>query len=298
MKNKYYIGIDGGGTKTAFGLFDYNGQLLRKIELSTSHFLQVGYDGCACILKQGVEELSQNVDKKNLFIGIGLAGYGNDENVRGKLEKNIYEVFKDYQYIITNDVHTALIGAFHEEDGILVVAGTGTIAYAKKDNQLYRVGGWGYQIGDEGSAYWIGKQLLSEFCKQADGRKHRDEVYQHIMSYFQIKNPYEMIELVHCMNNERTEIASLALLCNKLADEGHLICQSILREAGQFIFNLVYSLVQQYGICQVSCSGSLFKSEYLKQEFMNCMKAHQMKNKLPENDALYGAYLYVKQQLK
>ena len=84
-----YIGIDGGGTKTAFGLFDTHGKLLDKIELPTCHFLQVGYDRCAQCLKDGIYQL---IDKHELScheLNIGIAGYGSDQqvpNCKQKLE--------------------------------------------------------------------------------------------------------------------------------------------------------------------------------------------------------------------
>lgn len=292
--SQYYIGIDGGGTKTAFGLFDQDGHLIKKQELSTCHFLQVGFAGCAKLIRMGIEDILENIHPKDVMIGIGIAGYGEDQEIRKNIEKELAYELKDYSYIITNDVHIALIGAFCNQDGILVIAGTGTIAYVKKGHKLHRVGGWGYQLGDEGSAYWIGKQLLNEFCKQADGRIEKDDIYKKIMEIYHLKNPYEIIQVIHEMKNERTQIAQLSLLCDELANTGHKICHHILQEAGQYVFELAYTLSKQYGIKKISHGGSLFNNEIIKEQFISCVQKHRLEYQKPYADALYGAYLFVK----
>ena len=87
----YYIGIDGGGTKTAFGLFDDYGKCLYQVDYPTCHFLQVGFDGCAKLLKKGIEDVVKHFPDsyQQLLIGIGIAGYGNDKVIREQLESHI-----------------------------------------------------------------------------------------------------------------------------------------------------------------------------------------------------------------
>lgn len=294
----YYVAIDGGGTKTAFGLFDKEGDLLDKIELSTSHFLQVGYKGCAKCLSKGIQHLvdKYHIDSKEICIGIGIAGYGNEENVRKQLEMHIHEQINEYQYVLTNDMHIALIGALDGKDGIVVVAGTGAIAMAQKDKQVIRCGGWGYQLGDEGSAYWIGKQFLFHFCKQADGREDKDELYDMVMGIYHMNNPYEIITVMNEFENERTEVAKLAKICDELS-QTNKTCQNILQEAGFHIACLVKGLQKHFdNIPLVTYYGSVFHSEYMKESFYHHVKDCQII--ISQHDALYGAYLYAKQNYR
>ncbi|WP_028044206.1 N-acetylglucosamine kinase [Candidatus Stoquefichus massiliensis] len=294
----YYIGIDGGGTKTAFGLFDEEGTCLKRIEYSTCHFLQVGFDGCAYVLKMGVDDFVHqfHISPKELKIGIGIAGYGNDQNIRKQLEESIQANLKEYPYSITNDMHIAMIGSLNGQDGIAVVAGTGTIAMAQANNCIYRCGGWGYQLGDEGSAYWIGKQLLKEFCKQADNRQPRGELYDYIMKYFQIDNPYQMIEHVHNLANERTEIAKLSKICSELADLGHKKSCYILQSAGVHVSELVKGLYHCFDEdIKISYFGGVFQNIIFKESFQSQIHPHQCIE--PIHDALTGAYIYAKMSL-
>ena len=293
----YYIGIDGGGTKTAFGLFDECGTCLYRVNYPTCHFLQVGFDGCAQLIKKGIEDVIKHQPdcSKELQIGIGIAGYGNYKAVCEQLESHIEKELKGYRYVLTNDMHIALIGALDGQDGIAVVAGTGSIAMAHIHSKIYRTGGWGYQLGDEGSAYWIGKKLLNEFCKQADYRQPRDELYDRILDYFKIENPYEIISAIHDMNNERTEIAALAKMCGVLADKGHAICQDILKQAGYHISQLVQGLLPHFEKeVQVTYYGGVFKNIIFKQAL--CYQLSDCRFTEPIHNALVGAYMFAKKE--
>lgn len=294
----YYIGVDGGGTKTAFGLFDDCGKCLYQVEYPTCHFMQVGFDGCARLLREGIENLLNGfpLPTDNIMIGIGIAGYGNDEIIRERLKRHIKKELKGYHYVLTNDMHIALIGALDGQDGIAVVAGTGSIAMAQVNSQIYRCGGWGYQLGDEGSAYWIGKQLLIEFCKQADLRHSRDEIYDYLLEYFTIKNPYEIIVVINNLENERTAIAELAKICSDFAKKGHPVCQDILKQAGFHISELVKVLLPHLNNEKiVTFYGGVFRSSIFKQSFCTQLSNCQLIE--PIHNALVGAYMFAKSSL-
>lgn len=289
-----YIGIDGGGTKTAFGLFNDQGQLLDKIELSTCHFLQVGYDGCAKCLQEGIHQLvsKHNIPCDELKIGIGIAGYGKDQNVRILLEQHINATLHEFNYVLTNDIHIALIGALAGKDGIAVIAGTGAISMAQVKNEIIRCGGWGFQLGDEGSAYWIGKQVLKHFCKQSDGRETKDELYDTIMKKFHLNNPYEVISIINNFDNPRTEIAKLAKMCDELSDSNR-ICTTILEEAGEHIALLVKGLKKYFNDKPlVTFYGGVFRSTTMKERFYQCLDFCEIVE--PQNPAIYGAYLFAR----
>lgn len=290
----YYIGIDGGGTKTAFGLFDEQGNCLKQMELPTCHFLQVGFDGCAKCLRIGVETILKEYCLKSdeVKIGIGIAGYGSDAHIRHELERHIHNELIDYVYALTNDMHVALIGAFNGQDGIAVVAGTGAIAMAQVGKELMRCGGWGYQLGDEGSAYWIGKQLLKCFCEQADGRQEKDNLYSTVMDYFHIENPYEIIAVINQFENERTEVAQLSKLCAKLSND-NLQCRRIFEEAGQHIAKLVKGLRGNFEqVPFVTYYGGVFQNEIFKNSFLKALEGYRIIE--PQNNALVGAYQYIR----
>ena len=288
----YYIGIDGGGTKTAFGLF-HEDVLIDKIELPTCHFLQVGYETMAKRLKEGIDTLvdKYHIDKDDLKIGIGMAGYGNDENIRNTIKEHI-NMYINYKYVITSDIHIALLGGLDGKEGILAIGGTGSIAMADVNGELVRCGGWGYQLGDEGSAYYIGKEVLKAFTKQADGRLDKDDLYDELMNYYHMNNPYEIISIMNNFKNHRNDVAELSLFCDKLSKHS-VVCQDILKDAGYELSLLVKRLISCYDDKPlITYHGGLFHNDIYKQAFISSLSDYEIIE--PSKDALYGAYYYVK----
>ncbi|MFV0393642.1 MAG: N-acetylglucosamine kinase [Coprobacillaceae bacterium] len=294
----YYIGIDGGGTKTIFCLFKENIRI-QTIELTTCHFAQVGFDGCANILKQGIDCLleRESIKLSEVIIGAGIAGYGNDSKLRLQIKEAIVELMPHYQIHLTNDIHIALLGTLGGQDGITIIDGTGAIAMAKVGDRIERIGGWGYQLGDEGSGYWIGKQMLSEFTKQADGRTSKTKLYQAIKEHFKLSDDYQIIAFINNCQNIRTEIARLAKLCDTLAKDEDPVCLSILDKAAYEISLFVEGLRKHYqNKPLVSYYGSVFNSEIFLKNVQNYLEDITLMT--PEFDALYGAYLFVLENIK
>ena len=130
----YYLGIDGGGTKTQFTIINENVEVIQSIKKGTSHFKQIGLTGVEGVLREGLNEVlnKSNLTKDKIDgVCIGLAGYGNIREDREKLQNIIEKVFKDFNYIIRNDVEIAISGALNGDDGIVIVSGTGSIALSK-----------------------------------------------------------------------------------------------------------------------------------------------------------------------
>lgn len=286
----YYIGVDGGGTKTSFVLY-HDKKTIDEVVLTTSHYKQVGYDGTAEILFNGIMALVEKhrLNKNDLVIGIGIAGYGNDEAVRKTLETAISKRLSIYKYYLTSDIHITMIGALDNQEGIVVIAGTGSIALSNYNNNLNRVGGWGYLLGDEGSAFWIGKQLLQHFTQQSDGRQIKTLLYKYIKDKIGIENDYQIIEYINSCDNYRTTVASMAVWVDELAQQNDQICIEIIDDASEYIYKLIKTLAPTQGFYKVSYYGGVFKSK----QFINNIN-NKLQNKLiaPIHTANYGAMIY------
>lgn len=291
----YYIGIDGGGTKTIFGLF-HEDKMIDSVELSTCHFAQVGYDGCAKVLKKGIDQLllTNQLTNSQVIIGAGIGGYGNDKKIRQNIEMAMDKYMPNYKIYLTNDIHIAVLGTLNGEDGITIIAGTGSIAMAKVGNKIERIGGWGYQLGDEGSAYWVGKQMLSFFTKQADGRMDKTPIYQTVKEFFHLEDDYDIIGMINNHKNPRTKIAELSKICDDLANKGDFVCKDIFDKAAYEISLFVEGLKKYYDTKpNVSYYGSVCKSRTFLQSLEKHL--HNVHFTAPKKDALYGAYLYAKE---
>ena len=262
----YYLGIDGGGTKTQFTIINENVEVIQSIKKGTSHFKQIGLTGVEGVLREGLNEVlnKSNLTKDKIDgVCIGLAGYGNIREDREKLQNIIEKVFKDFNYIIRNDVEIAISGALNGDDGIVIVSGTGSIALSKIGNEFKRCGGWGYSIGDEGSAYWIGKKVIEIFSKEADGRLDKTHIYDIIKKNLSLSNDYSLIiyinEEIKC---DRLEIAKFSKLCFEAAKLEDINAINIFNLAAKELSDLVNILIKDFKSNNIKLSyiGGVFKS--------------------------------------
>lgn len=262
----YFLGIDGGGTKTSFTLINEKGNVIHKTTMGTCHYNQIGFEKLEILLKEGLDKVikAANISKGDIAQSfIGLAGYGRIEEVRIKIEEVVKKAFEGVNYILGNDVQVAIAGALKGQDGINIVSGTGSIALALKDKELIRVGGFGPAIGDEGSAYWIGKKALQLFSKEVDGRAKKGCLYNIFIKELSLKDDYEIISYVNDrIKCDRGEIAKLSKLCSLAALEGDEEASLIFKEAGKELAEMVKVLLKNYGDEKVlvSYTGGVFKS--------------------------------------
>lgn len=298
----YFLGIDGGGTKTCFTLINEKGNVINRVIKGTCHPTQIGFDNLEKLLTEGLEEIikSNNISKEEVTKSyLGLAGYGIVKEIAEGIAKVVSKVFNGMDYILNNDVRVAIAGALAGEDGINVVAGTGSIALALKDEKVLRCGGWGYSIGDEASAYWIGKKSLALFSKQSDGRVEKAPLYEIFKKELDLKTDFEIVSYVNeKLKGDRGEIAKLAKLCSDAAECGDEGAIAIFNEAAKEISEMIKTLLKNYDkdVVKVSYTGGVFKSGELilkpLREYLNGYNAELVEPQLsPDLGACLLAYI-------
>lgn len=282
-----FIGIDGGGTKTKMVLYDEECHSLKELVLPTVHILTQSKDKCIEILREGVEQLDpQGICK----IGIGLAGYGQNKELRKEIEDICYSAFYPRTYVLESDVRIALEGALNGQDGIVVIAGTGSIAFSLCNGTLKRCGGWGYQLGDEASAYWIVKRMFSIYCQEVDGRLPQTKLYELIKTECHLENDYDIITYMN--HHDHTQIASLAYINTLAAKEKDPHALSIYKEAAQELYKLIVCLSNDFiDPIQVSYIGGVLEhaGEYII-PYLKVLLGNQYNVIPPVHTPEYGAY--------
>lgn len=211
----FYLGVDAGGTFTRFVVFNENGEEVKRIVTESIHFMKVGYEGIQAKFEEVKQKLElEGFDTNSIKVAVGTAGYGNDLAIRKGIEDAIWSVFPGAY--ITNDARFAMISALNNEDGVYVISGTGSIAFREYEGNQDRRGGFGYLLGDEGSAYWIGKKCLEVFTKEADNRYLRSDFYIKVMNTFNLKSPYDLIGIA---NSQKDDIRTWTAGFSKIASE-------------------------------------------------------------------------------
>lgn len=261
----YYLGVDGGGTKTAFCLTDDSGKIVRLIELGTCHIEQVGKEGIRKIFSGFFQELAEDGITKDEIAGtfLGMPGYSEVERWDTEILEVVSEYFKNFH--CGNDVVAGWAGSLKCEDGINLVAGTGAIAFGiNREKDSFRTSGWGQFCGDEGSAFWIGKKGIECFTKQADCRYEKGPLYNLFRERLRLEKDFDLIELIHdTWKFSRTEIANLAILVSEAARAGDGYADGILKEAACEIGLMVKGIVRQMDFqntLKISYSGGVFKA--------------------------------------
>ena len=200
MKMKWYIGIDGGGTKTEFLLRRENGTVLGKIRKGSADYREIGLDGVGEMVCKGIQELLAEYGKQPEDICCACMGMPNfseipenDAYIKKWLEKH----WTKFPIYLVNDVLVGWAGALALKPGIHLVAGTGTIAIGVKNpHQYIRCGGWHNRFSDEGSGYWLGIETMRLFTKEADGRRAKGALYELIKAEFEITEDTEDMKVV------------------------------------------------------------------------------------------------------
>ena len=262
----YFLGVDGGGTKTCFTLIDVNGKVISKVIKGPSHPTQIGFENLEKLLIEGLEEIITNnkISASDIeSVTLGLAGYGIVKEIAEGIAKIVERVFNEIKYELVSDVRVAISGALAGEDGINIVAGTGSIALALKNNEIIRCGGWGYTVGDEASAYWIGKKTIALFSKESDGRAEKGALYELVRKNLGLNKDAEIISYVNDkIKGDRSEIAKLAKICSDAAILGDEEAMAIFNEAAVEITEMIKVLLRNFGNEQVKVSytGGVFKS--------------------------------------
>lgn len=171
MGNKnteYYLGIDGGGTKTEFLLTDKNGNEIKRLFLGCSNPVNIGIENTLEVLSQGISEICEGKSKEIISVFAGIAGAKT-----GDYSKQITDFLFSFGFescFCGSDVDLALEMALGKSDGTAVIMGTGIVAFSKNGEAYYRTGGRGYMIDKGGSCFHYGSDAINSVFKFIDGR--------------------------------------------------------------------------------------------------------------------------------
>ena len=154
----HYLGIDGGGTKTELAIADTGGNILSRLTLGPSNPNDVGLEACLSVIDEGIRAVSTDITPENISMFAGLAG-GISGNNRQLITRHL-SAYGFGKYDNGSDAQNAVSACLGHEDGVAVIMGTGAIAFAQRQGVLYRTGGYGYLLGDEGSGFALGRDAI------------------------------------------------------------------------------------------------------------------------------------------
>ncbi len=232
MSGDLILGIDGGGTKVMVALADRSGRILR-----------TGLGGGVNAMDNPAwrTELEAQIEpfrseRRLTAVAAALPVYGEVAHLSLQLEEAIAQAFPNARTRVLNDVDAAHLGALAGKSGILVLSGTGSMAWARNaKGEPARTGGWGDIIGDEGSSYWIGRLALNLVSQSLDGRLPPTALVRAIFDHLRLDpiNPMDSLGAWATSDAKRSSIAALSSVVDKAALNGDTAARGLLDLAAE-----------------------------------------------------------------
>ena len=273
-KSELIIGIDGGGTKTSCILFDTEGNIIDRIIKEGSN-LYVFKENGVNILLSAINKILQknklNIDDINAY-GIAVAGIS-DQNQKDLLLKELDRIKITSKTILLSDVEAAYRILCPKQQGLLVNIGTGIICFAKDDNgKIIKEAGNGFDKGDIGSGYWLGKELfyrliLNEALVFEDD--DLKQIFDASIDKFNVKNFREMYQLIEQGDDIFCQLSSLGQDAIDLAMKGNDVALSIVQEGTRYVADYILNICERLDMINLSeiiiaINGNVIKNNFYR----------------------------------
>ena len=294
----FIIGIDGGGTKTVGIVADSGGKILGRATLGASNYHVIGETQTKAVLADLSARLLAQVNAERercVAVCIGMAGLGRPEDQQ-VIAELCDEIGLPKRRILTHDARIALVGGAERLEGIIIIAGTGSIVYGvKADGTEARAGGWGHLLGDEGSGYDIGLRGLRAVVRAADKRDAPTQLTSLILDALKLRAPNDLIRWVHAAGKDR--IAAVAEQVFAAATVGDGVATEIVAGAVHELVLAANVVIDRLTFNQpfhLVLSGGLFTHQPTFVEMLR-PRLEELASKaivgLPKHEPAYGAVL-------
>jgi glucosamine kinase len=248
----YYLAVDGGGSKTTCVAGDES-SILATVTVGASNITRVGEAGAREVLQQAIREACQaaGINPQQVRRAcIGAAGAGRSE-IADTVRKIVREVVSG-EIEVAGDMEIALTAAFGAGPGVIVIAGTGSIAFGRDaQGRTARAGGWGFAISDEGSAHWVGRMAVSAVLRAADQagdeRAENDREWPTARLFRELKTAWSVnsLEQLACTANANGDFAGLFPAVLAAAEAGDAVARQVIAQASRELAQLAAIVLQQ-----------------------------------------------------
>jgi N-acetylglucosamine kinase len=228
------VGIDAGGTKTLALLADESGAIRAQARAGGANLHLQGEQAVEETLRSVLEELGPRGDLG--AVCVGMAGVDRPDD-RERVEAMLRRLGVAAPVRVANDAAIALRAGAPEGYGIVVISGTGSIAYGVDPaGHTARAGGWGELVGDAGSAVWLGRVALRKSVRGVDGRGPRTSLSNKFARHLGLEVPAGLLTWVQDENTTfRDRIATILPLLQEAFDEGDKVAYEVIDEAAEHL---------------------------------------------------------------
>jgi N-acetylglucosamine kinase-like BadF-type ATPase len=227
----HVLGIDAGGTKTIALLADAEGRIIGEGRAGAANLQTEGELEVEKILDAVIERATQARHVPVAAVCLGMAGVDRQDDA-----VIIRDVMRRLGFrsnaLIVNDALIALVAGAGASPGVVVISGTGSIAYGVSHlGVAARAGGWGPTLGDEGSGYWIGRRALAAVMRDVDGRGPQTDLTRLVLRHFSLTRPEGLVAEIYHQPQGRRVIGSLGAVVDRAREDGDPVAIDIMQQA-------------------------------------------------------------------
>lgn len=223
---EYFLGIDGGATKTFFVLCSKSGEIINTCKLGSSNPFDVGYEKSGDVLLSGVRAVAGDIPLNKISCFAGLSG-----GATGDSKAKICKILSDFGFLAYSngsDAENVISAGLRGENGIAVIMGTGSVAFAQKNGKVKRVGGLGYLFDHGGCGYDVANLAIRAACMAQDGSGKPTILLDMLKKEGGANDILQLLPRYYSIGKEG--VASYSPMVFEAYDKGDEVARDILRE--------------------------------------------------------------------
>ena len=267
MMAEYFLGIDGGGSKTTAVVFNRNGCFIKKAIGESINYYSVGIEKARENMADIITSLAID-EYESAFIGMSALNERADSQTTDRFASGIINA---KTVTMDSDLYIALEAMGCDGECAVVISGTGSMAVLRKaDGSIAHAGGWGYILGDEGSGYAIGLAGIKASLRSAEGIGSTP-LLPLCLEHFGIKDIYELIDLYYDKGVARKVTAAFAECVFNCAVKGDGISLEIINSQASELAATAKALLDSNSVdCPVGLWGGIFTHcKLFRETFIN-----------------------------
>jgi len=271
-QSRFWLGVDGGGTNSRAVILDETGAIRGEGRSDAANLLRVGLENAVNHILQAVSAACREARIEVSQIAaacIGLAGVSQAHYHRQMLDA-LKAALPIPSIQLETDARVALAGATGNQPGVVIIAGTGSIACGiNSSGRFARAGGWGPIMGDEGSGSYIGRRALEAVMMSYDFRGEATSITAPVLRHFGVSSPPELTTVIYDSSSKekgeiQSKIAQLSPIAVQAAEQGDEVAARILCDAACELAKTAVAVIDQLNMerdtFRVSYVGGVFEA--------------------------------------
>lgn len=275
-----FVGIDGGATNTRVVLASETGIILGHGIAGPSNYDNIGVDtartNIAAALRYAYAQASlAPTPAEAAFFGMAGVVSEKDRDIIRNIAVQC-DVAPVTNIGIDHDIRIALAGGLAGKEGIVLIAGTGSSCYGRRNDGKNHRTGWGYLLDDLGSGYFLGMQAMIASIQEADGRGVPTQLSRSVQERLGYEHIDDIMRILYHNHLSVTEIASLALIVLESAETGDAVALSIVQRGAEELSRMVEAVARTLQFnsdaVHITSAGGLTQSRFYKQHIDAAVK--------------------------